>query len=68
MTATTNKDKKRSSNYERIKRYLVRHNKCQYHRIVLAEYVPKLDAYLKELRNETRKNRAKNLGVGGDCV
>lgn len=58
MTRTTNKrDESKAKNYARIKRYLEKTGKRQYSRIVLPEYIPKLDALLKELRNDTESNK-----------
>ena len=56
MTQTTNKERK-AKNYARIKRYLEKTGKRQYSRIVLPEYIPKLDALLKELRDDTESNK-----------
>lgn len=56
-TKKTKKTKEqRAKDYARIKRYLERTGKIQYSRIVLPEYVPKLDELLRELRNDTKSN------------
>ncbi len=64
MTKTTKTKKtkeQKEKDYARVKRYLAKTSKLQYSRIVLPEYIPKLDALLKELRNDTESNKEKNL-------
>lgn len=55
-TKTKNKES-RANNYARVKRYLEKTGKRQYSRIVLPEYIPKLDALLKELRNDKESDK-----------
>lgn len=61
---TNNNDEIRAKNYARIKKYLQKTGKRQYSRIVLPEYIPKLDALLKELRNDKKSNKETNCGTG----
>lgn len=52
-----NTQETRAKNYARIKKYLQKTGKRQYSRVVLPEYIPKLDALLKELRNDKKSDK-----------
>lgn len=64
-----NKEQERKAkNYARVKRYLAKTGKRQYSRIVLPEYIPKLDALLKELRNDKESDKETDNGTGTVCA
>jgi len=48
----------------RVVEWRKRTGTVQYNRSVKAKYIPLLDKYLEELRNDDRANKKKNQGTG----
>lgn len=59
-SSTMSDDELRKKRNEWVKAYYKKTGKVQYNRTVPVELVEKLDAYLKELRNDYWANKKKN--------